>query len=427
MKQDTRSDPYVFRRYVTLAIKNLRRRPVRTGLTVAGVALAVTVAVSLGGFMLGYSGAIDKSINMLGFQVMIMAKGCPYEAATMMLKGGTGLLYLPADTYNKVKNDPDIESITPIFVGVAQKQGSSIRDDAGGSNFSIISGIDVPSYRVMKPWIAFKKGPGYEGGRWFSPGARNEVVLGFEAAEYEQRKVGDTFYASITPAGKRDPVMHEFKVVGVLDRTGTQDDGTVFMPIDVAREYFGRPDQLTILGIKLKQFNAFKMREFENRWLKLPEVQVVGLQQVKNTLVSLVATAQTMIAAVAAIAVIVALIGVINTILMSVYERTSEIGIMKALGARRGAIFQLIWLETVMICLAGGIAGSVAAIVGAGLVERAIKAIADLGVSGSVVDITPAVIAYAVLGAVVLGFFGGLYPAWRASSMRPVEAISKGV
>jgi len=427
MNPQIQTDPYVFRRYVSLAAKNLRRRPVRTGLTVAGVALAVTVAVSLGGFMLGYRGAIEKSINMLGFQVMIMAKGCPYEAATMMLKGGTGLLYLPADTYDKVKSDPEIETITPIFVGVARKQGSGIRDDApAANNFTVINGIDVPSYRVMKPWTGFKKGPGYDTGRWFTPGASDEAVLGFEAAEYEQRKVGDTFYASITPAGQPDPVMQEFKVVGVLDRTGTQDDGTVFLPIDVARRYFGRPDQLTILGIKLKQFNALKMREFETRWLKLPEVQVVGLQQVKNTLVSLVATAQTMIAAVAAIAVIVALIGVINTILMSVYERTAEIGIMKALGARRESIFQLIWLETVMICLAGGIAGSLAAIVGASLVERAIKAIADLGVSGSVVHITPAVVAYAVSGAVILGFFGGLYPAWRASSMRPVEAIGKG-
>lgn len=426
MTTEMKKDPFVIRRYFALAIKNLRRRVVRTALTVAGVALAVTVAVSLGGFMLGYRGAIDKSINMLGFQVMIMAKGCPYEAATMMLKGGTGLLYLPSDIYDRVKSDQEIESITPIFVGVAQKQGSGIRDDAGASNFSIMSGIDVPSYKVMKPWIAFKSGPGYDGGRWFTADSRNEVVLGFEAAEYEQRKIGDTFYASITPAGKPDPVMHEFKVVGVLDRTGTQDDGTVFLPIDVAQEYFGRPGQLTILGIKLKEFNAFKLREFETRWLKLPEVQVVGLQQVKNTLVSLVATAQTMIAAVAVIAVIVALIGVINTILMSVYERTSEIGIMKALGARRGSIFQLIWLETVMICLVGALVGSVIAVVGSGLVERAIKSIADLGVSGSIVRITPEVIAYAVVGAVVLGFFGGLYPAWRASSMRPVEAISKG-
>src|SRR5712691_10317238 len=131
MNIDTTRDPLVLRRYVALATKNLRRRPVRTGLTIAGVALAVTVAVSLGGFMHGYRGAIDKSINMLGFQVMIMAKGCPYEAATMMLKGGTGLLSPPADTYGKVKNDPDIESITEIFVRVAQKQGSGIRDDAG--------------------------------------------------------------------------------------------------------------------------------------------------------------------------------------------------------------------------------------------------------------------------------------------------------
>jgi ABC-type lipoprotein release transport system permease subunit len=80
-----------------------------------------------------------------------------------------------------------------------------------------------------------------------------------------------------------------------------------------------------------------------------------------------------------------------------------------------------------MICLAGGIAGSLVAIAGSPLVEKAIKTIADLGVSGSVVDITPAVIGYAVLSAVVLGFFGGLYPAWRACSMRPVEAISMGV
>jgi putative ABC transport system permease protein len=419
-------DPFVLPRYLSLAAKNLCRRPVRTGLTVAGVGLAVTVAVSLGGFMLGYRGAIDKSINMLGFQVMIMAKGCPYEAATMMLKGGTGLLYLPADTYAKVKDDPDIEIITPIFVGVAQKQGSGIRDDAASANFLIMSGIEVPSYRVMKPWLTFKKGPGYDGGRWFTPDSREEVVIGYEAAEYEQRKVGDVFYASITPAGQPDPVMRQFKVAGVLDRTGTQDDGTVFLPIEVARAYFNRPDQLTILGIKLKQFNSFRMREFEARWLKLPEVQVVGLQQVKNTLVSLVATAQTMIAAVAAIAVIVALIGVINTILMSVYERTSEIGIMKALGARRGSVFQLIWLETLMICLVGALAGSAAAVVGASLVEKAIKAVADLGVSGSIVRITPAVVGYAVLGAVVLGFFAGLYPAWRASSMRPVEAIGKG-
>ena len=414
-----KEDHFTLFRYVSLAFKNLRRRMVRTALTISGVGLAVAMAVSLGGFVMGYQGAINRSIDMLGFQVMIMAKGCPYEAATLMLKGGTGLMYLPGDTYEKVKNDPDIESITPIFVGIALKEGTAKDSE---KTFTIINGIDVPSFLSMKPWLKFQSGSG----RWFSPQSRDEVVLGSEVAAFEHRQVGDSFEANITPYGNTEAVYRQFKVVGILAQAGTQDDGTVFMPLDSARSAFNRPRQLTILGLKLKQFNAATMRDFENKWLKLPEVQVVSLQQVKTTLISLVATAQTMIAAVAVIAVIVALIGVINTILMSVYERTGEIGIMKAIGARRGDIFQLIWLETLVICLFGSVIGSIFAWFGSGLVEKAIRSLADFGVSGSIVLITPGVVGYAILGSAVLGFFAGLYPAWRAASMRPVESIREG-
>jgi putative ABC transport system permease protein len=413
-------------RYLSLACKNLLRRPIRSLLTISGVALAVAVAVSLGGFNVGYRSAINGSIEKLGYQVMVMAKGCPYEAATMMLKGGTGLLYLPEGIYETVKADPDIQSITPIFVGIAQKEGSGIRDDEGAKSFSILSGIDVPSFKVMKPWIGFKAGSGYDGGRWFAPGATDEVVMGFEVAQYEQRKVGDTFYASVVPNGKTDGVRHTFKVVGVMERTGTQDDGTIFMPLSTAQEIFGRQGALTIIGIKLRTFSAASLREFEGRWLKLPEVQVVSLEQVKGTLVSLVGTAQVMIGAVALIAVVVAVIGVVNTILMSVYERTGEIGIMKALGAYRGDIFRLIWLETLVVCLSGAVAGSVLAFGAARLVEAAIKALINLGVQGSLVAIGPAMIGWALLGSVALGFFAGLYPAWRAASMRPIDAIREG-
>ncbi|MEK7689762.1 MAG: FtsX-like permease family protein, partial [Bdellovibrionota bacterium] len=325
------------------------------------------------------------------------------------------------------KSDPDIESITPVFVGIGEKEGSGVRDDAPAEKtYTILSGIEPESFLVMKPWLRFKGGAGFDGGRWFSPASRTEVVLGFEAAEYEQRKIGDRFFTSITPAGSIAPVKHEFTLVGILERTGTQDDGTVFLSIDSAREFFNRPGQLTIVGIKLKEFSAFKLRDFETRWMKLPEVQVVGLQQVKSTLINLVATAQTMIAAVATIAIVVALIGVINTILMSVYERTGEIGIMKAIGARRNDIFILIWLETLVVCLLGAIVGSLGAWVATGLVEKGIKTLADLGVSGSIVQITPAVIGYALFGTLVLGFIAGIYPAWRAASMRPVEAIREG-
>ncbi len=408
-----------------LALKNLWRRPVRTGLTVLGVALAVAVAVSLGGFNLGYKRAISNSIERLGFQVMIMAKGCPYEAATMMLKGGTGLLYLPEDTKAKIETDASVSSITPIFVGVAEKEASSIRDDAAKS-FAIVNGIERESFVTMKPWVRFQGGAGYDGGRWFSDTAETEIVLGFEVAEYEQRKVGDDFYMTVTPNGAVAPVQHKFKVVGVLERTGSQDDGGVFVPLKTAQKLFGRANELTIVGVKLKEFSGVKLREFEGRWLKLPEVQVVSLEQVKGTLVSLVGTAQAMIAAVALIAVVVAAIGVMNSIVMSVYERTGEIGVMKAVGASRADIFRLVWLETLLLCVVAGAAGCLLAVVGSGAVEGVIRRLIDLGVSDSLVLITPALLGAAMLGAVVLGLVTGIWPAWRAASLHPVEAIREG-
>ncbi|MBM4163112.1 MAG: ABC transporter permease [Lentisphaerae bacterium] len=409
--------------FTAFAWKNLVRRPVRTALTAGGVALAVAVSVSLGGFNLGYKRAIAGSIEQLGFQVMVMAKGCPYEAATMMLKGGTGLLYLPEDAHAKIKNDPDIEAITPIFIGIAEKQGSSIDDAPSAASWTILSGVDEVSFRVMKPWLTFKQGPGYDGGRWFSADATNEVVMGFEAAEYEQRKVGDVLYASITPNGKTVPVMHAFRVIGVLERSGSQDDGTVFLPLKTAQQIFGREGQLTIIGIKLREFNGIRMREFEGRWMSIPEVQVVSLEQVKGALVSLVGTAQTMVAAVAVIAVIVAVIGVINAILMSVYERMGEIGIMKAVGATRIQIFRLIWTETLLICLAGAVVGCLLAAMGAGATDAALRHLLNIGVTQGLVRITPGLLGAAVSGSVMLGLLAGIWPARRAAELHPVEAI----
>jgi len=411
-------------RFLSLALKNLLRRPVRTILTTAGVALAVAVAVSLAGFNLGYRRAIERSIDRLGFQVMIMAKGCPYEAATMMLKGGTGLLYLPSDTYDQVRSDPEIASITSIFIGIAEREASSIRGDSSNA-FAVLTGVEPKSLTEMKPWLEFQTGAGFDGGRWFS--RPDEVVMGYEAATYEQRKVGDTYMVNVSPYGSSGSVLKEFKIVGVLKRTGTQDDGTVFLPIKTAQSIFNRPDHLTILGMKLRHFSGASLQEFESRWAKLPEVQVVSLQQVKSTLVMLVGTAQVMIVAVTVIAILVAVIGVINTILMSVYERTGEIGVMKALGAFRGDVFQLIWLETLMVCVAGAVAGSALALGGSRLTEGAIKALINIGIQGSLVTITWPVLLGAFGGAAVVGFFAGLYPAWRAASMLPVDAIREGI
>ena len=79
-----------------VAYKNLLRKRTRSVLTVLGIALAAWVLVSLFGFNKGYETSLNRDIDNLGFQMLVIAKGCPYEAATLMLKGGTGLKYLKA-------------------------------------------------------------------------------------------------------------------------------------------------------------------------------------------------------------------------------------------------------------------------------------------------------------------------------------------
>ena len=84
---------------MTIGFKNLKRKRIRSALTIGGVSIAVAVLVSLFGFDRGYQESLTANIDKMGYQLLITAKGCPYEAATMMLKGGGGLRYMEEDIY----------------------------------------------------------------------------------------------------------------------------------------------------------------------------------------------------------------------------------------------------------------------------------------------------------------------------------------
>src|SRR5512138_1720625 len=99
-----------------IACKNLLRKKTRTSLTLVGLMLSSWVLVSLLGFNRGYEQALNRDIENMGFQLMVMAKGCPYEAATMMLQGGTGLRYIEQSMVDRIRGDGDVEEITPILM-----------------------------------------------------------------------------------------------------------------------------------------------------------------------------------------------------------------------------------------------------------------------------------------------------------------------
>jgi len=389
-----------------VAYKNLLRKKTRSGLTIIGIALAAWVLVSLLGFNKGYESSLNRDIDNLGFQMIVTAKGCPYEAATLMLKGGTGLRYMPQSITEQISKEPEVEEVTAMLM---QAVFDPNKGESGG--YSAYLGVDPATFPQMKSFLEFKQG------NWFTDSEAMEAVLGYEAAELEQREVGDLLL--ITEKNV------EVKVVGILKRTGTQDDGTIFLPLKAVQKIFGIKDELTGIGIKVKK--DANIAQFEEKMYKLPDVQVVSLAQVKQTIMTLVSTAKVMVFSIALIAVLISVVGVINTILMSVMERLQEIGILKAMGATAWDIFKLIWIETLILCISGGIIGAALAMATAKLTEVLIRQLLPYAPSGGLVQINLPLVILTFGVVILIGLLSGVYPSWKAGRVRPLEAIRSQV
>jgi putative ABC transport system permease protein len=385
-----------------VAYKSLLRKKTRSLLTMVGIALAAWVLVSLFGFNTGYEKSLNKDIDNLGFQMLVVAKGCPYEAATLMLKGGTGLKYMKQEIASEVARDPDVDGVTPMLMQVVFDPN---KGQSGG--LAAFLGVDPQTFPKLKSALPFKSGA------WFKDPDAYEAVLGYEAAELEQREVGDKY---LIPEKNV-----EIKIVGILSRTGTQDDGTIFLPLNTVQKIFGIKDELTAIGIKVKK-NA-DMTKFEDKMFKLPDVQVVSLTQVKTTILTLVSTARIMVFSIALIAILIAMMGVINTILMSVMERRQEIGILKSMGAQASDIFKLVWLETVLLCLSGGLVGTALAVGTAKATDLLIRGLLPYSPSGGLVSINARLVLFTLGVITLVGLLSGLYPSWKAGRTRPLDTI----
>lgn len=385
-----------------IAWKNLRRKRLRSLLTIVGIALSTWVLVSLLGFNQGYENSLNKDIDNLGFQVLLTAKGCPYEAATLMLKGGTGLKYMSSSIIDSVKSNPQVDEVTPMLM---QAVFDPNKGESGG--ITAFLGIDPATYPKMKTYLVFQQG------NWFNKPEALEAVFGYEAAELEQREVGDAY---LLPEANV-----EVKVVGVLKRSGTQDDGTIFLPIKTLQNIYKIDNKITSIGIKVKK--ETDLAAYEEQLYKLSDVQVVSMAQVKQTISNLVATARVMVMSIAIIAILIAMVGVMNTVLMSVLERWQEIGIMKSMGAMTSHIFKLIWFETILLTLVGGIVGSTMSWILAAVTDKLIRSVLPYSPTSALVQIDFLLALKAIGIIMVIGLVSGIYPAWKAAKIRPIEAI----
>lgn len=394
--------------WIKLAWKNIIRRPIRSALTILGVAAAIAVLFSLLSFQRGYETGLRGELDALGAQIMIVPKGCPYEAATIVLHGGKWPRYMKEEYLSQVN----------AVAGVSQTAGiimdAIIDPDAGTSK--IFLGIDDDYARMRPGWKV--SGPG------FSQRSADEVILGSTVADQESVRPGETIKIEMPPELSRAGKAVTLRVAGVLDRTNSQDDGFYFLPRKTLQNHFDLEGKLVVILVKVADPSPAGLEKVVRDLRSIEAyMNVFPLTELTRAITDLISNTKVFVLAIVLVAVVVGAIGVLNTILMAVFERTREIGMMKAVGAKRADIFRLIWMETFLMCLAGGAAGIVLALGASRGVEAFVRAALPYTPHGTLLAISGTVLAASIGAAVVLGIVAGFYPAWRASSVKPMEAI----
>jgi putative ABC transport system permease protein len=391
--------------FFTLAAKNLARRRGRTLLTVLGVAIAVSVLFSLLALNSGYEKELNREVNSLGVHILAVPKGCPYEAASLIIHGGVIPKYLSDLDLDNVSRIQGVELATPMLMHQFLK-----KDETGQSTPHIIYGIKMEEMKKLKPWWTVQ-------GRFFDDNETNVMLVGRDLADKENLSVGQ-----VLPVGPRK---ESFTIVGILDRTGDQDDQFHFFPLQEAQRVFSKEGLITTIAVKVGDVS--RIANVSQEMEKIPDIQVVTMTQVMGTIMNLAGSARSLLLTVIAIALIISAFGIINTLLMSVNERTREFGMMKAIGASGLDIGKIVLAETVFITLAGGIIGTVAAVVGSTLIESFVKGMLPYSPRGSLIFLSPELVLFALGFSVLLGLVCGIYPAYKSSRLTPMEAIRGGI
>lgn len=382
-------------RFLLLSYNNLLRHKIRSFLTLIGISASIAVLFSIISFNKGFEKGLAKELERTGLHFMVVPSGCPHEVASLVLHGAIIPKFLDESVVDKIRKVEGISLISPILV----TQLSNLDK----KRIDLVYGMKMDDLLKLKP--AWK----IEGS---IPASDDEIIMGSEVASHNNIKIGNTYnYGSKI-----------FKVSGILEKTGSQDDAYIYMPIKTLQEMIKKEGRVTALGVKVSNPEMIKAVE-EKLSTEIPGIQIVTMGQVMSSISSLASSAKILSLSVAIIAVIISAIGVMNSILMAIFERTQEIGLMRAIGAGKGDIFKIIIMETIILTTTGGIIGLSVSLIGSNIIETFVKKIMPYVPSGKMIVFDPVIALWCVLFSIIIGIISGFFPAYKAAKVSPIEAI----
>lgn len=383
----------LFVRTIKLAFKNIRSSKLRSALTMLGLIIGISSVIVLVGIGTGSTQNVTSQVSSLGTNVL-----------TVRINTGDKLKYDRVGDINKLSG---VESVAP-YTSV----NGNVSSGTTTAGMVSVLGVDENYLGIRSYKLSYGRGISF-----IDLDNKNKVcVIGSELSL--------TFFGYSSPVGKTVKIAGDnYTVIGELESQGssmgTNADNMVLMPITTSK-YITGTDDITSLYIKAADENNVSLAQFSiENYLKSnlnaasDDIEVSTQQSMLDSLSSIQNTLTLLLGGIASISLIVGGIGVMNVMLVSVTERTKEIGIRKSLGATKGNILIQFLIEALVLSLLGGFIGIAA---GLGLGKSAGLLGFNFAYSFNVVSIS---FGFAVL----VGLIFGIFPAYRASRLNPIIAL----
>ena len=372
-------------RFTTLVLKNVLRRRTRSALTVVGLAVAVGAFVSLVGIARGFERSFLDLYRRHGIDLVVSRSG-QIERSTTTLDERLGARIAELD---------DVHDVSPMLMDAVSFEGQDL--------FGVVvlgwrpGGFMFDDLRIVA-------------GRSLREGDTRAVLLGSQTAENLQKSVGEQ-----VEIYEGEP----FEVLGVYASYNVWENGSMIVPLAELQRLTDRREQVNSFNVLVREGVTAEAIDALRRRIEGLARGLVAMptgDYVRSD--TRIRAAQAMAWSTSLLALVVGTIGMLNTMAMSVFERLREIGILRAIGWRKSRVVRLILGESLVLSLAGAVAGSLGAVGATRLLSR-LPAVNGL-IDGS---IGPLVFGQGFAIALAVGFAGAAWPAYHGARLRPADAV----
>ncbi|MCK4491734.1 MAG: ABC transporter permease [Candidatus Altiarchaeales archaeon] len=396
--------------YFNLVGRNVKYRGLRSWLTVLGILIGISSIVALVSVSQGMEDTVKEQFEKMGVNKLIVMpggeiEGMPAMAGMMMAEP---LTEDDAEAIEKVKG---VDVVSPILSEIAKVRFGR------ETEYAFIHAWPMGGRKDI--WEDYFE---IEDGRNLEKDDKNRVVVGSD--------INDVFDKEVKVGSKLEVEGRKFEVVGIFKKTGGKDDDLgLYLTLETGQELFDSEDIAAIIVQAKEGFKPTELAGDIKKELRRHKgekegdetFQIQTFEQMLDIFNVILDVLRAVLIAIAGISLIVGGVGIMNTMYTSVMERTREIGIMKAVGARNSDILMLFLLESGIYGLIGGIMG---VILGLGMSKTA-ELIAAQSLGTGVFQVSMAW--WLILGALTFSFsigcVSGILPARQASKLKPVDAL----